>query len=218
MRQLALAIQAPPEPSLENFVAGANAEVLAHVREAAAGRAREGVIYLWGTPGCGRSHLLRAAVRAAGDALYVGPGAALPAEAPRLLAVDDVERLGEADQVALFHLINRCRDAGGCVLAAGDAPPARLALREDLRTRLGWGLGYELRPLADADKARYLQAEASRRGLRLADEVAWYLLTHVRRDLPSLNAIVEHLDRYSLERHRLLTLPLVRDALRELET
>ena len=97
------------------------------------------------------------------------------------------------------------------------APPAQLPLREDLRSRLGWGLVYEVKPLTDAEKAVYLHAEAARRGLRLSDEVVWYLLTHVRRDMPSLGAILEHLDRASLEQHRALTLPLVREALRALE-
>jgi DnaA family protein len=198
-RQLALPIQPPPAPSLENFVPGSNAELLARLRELAAGRCAEAVIYLWGTPGSGRSHLLRASARA------------------RVVVADDVERLDAAAQLALFNAINQARDAGGTVLAAGAAPPAQLALREDLRSRLGWGLVYEVKPLTDAEKAVYLHAEAARRGLRLSDEVVWYLLTHVRRDIPSLGAILEHLDRASLEQRRAVTLPLVREALRALE-
>ncbi|MDH5577877.1 MAG: DnaA/Hda family protein [Betaproteobacteria bacterium] len=198
-RQLALPLQPPPAPSLEKFVPGANGELLARLRELAAGRCPEAVIYLWGAPGSGRSHLLTASAR---------PGVTL---------ADDVERLDATAQIALFNAINEARDAGGTVLAAGNAPPAQLALREDLRSRLGWGLVYEVKPLTDAEKAVYLHAEAARRGLRLSDEVVWYLLTHVRRDMPSLGAILEHLDRASLEQHRALTLPLVREALRALE-
>ena len=198
-RQLALPIQPPPEPSLDNFVPGSNGELLAHLRELAAGHCAEAVIYLWGAPGSGRSHLLKASAR---------PGVAL---------ADDVDRLGDAAQADLFSAINRARETGGTVLAAGTAPPAQLALREDLRSRLGWGLVYEVKPLTDAEKAVYLHAEAARRGLRLSDEVVWYLLTHVRRDMPSLGAILEHLDRASLEQRRAVTLPLVREALRALE-
>jgi DnaA family protein len=198
-RQLALPLSAPPAPTLENFVPGANGELLERLRELAAGRCREAVVYLWGAPGSGRSHLLAASAR---------PGVTL---------ADDVERLGDAAQAELFSAINRAREAGGTVLAAGAAPPAQLALREDLRSRLGWGLVYEVKPLSDAEKALYLHAEAARRGLRLSDEVVWYLLTHVRRDMPSLGAILEHLDRASLEQRRAVTLPLVREALRALE-
>lgn len=198
-RQLALPLSAPPVPTLENFVPGANGELLERLRELAAGRLREAVIYLWGAAGCGRSHLLAASAR---------PGVTL---------ADDVEALDAAGQQGLFNAVNRAREDGGTVLAAGAAPPAQLALREDLRSRLGWGLVYEVKPLTDAERAVYLRAEAARRGLRLADEVVWYLLTHVKRDMPSLRALLEQLDRASLEQRRPVTLPLVREALKAFE-
>ena len=127
---------------------------------------------------------------------------------------DDVDALEEAAQIALFNAINRAREGCGAVLAAGKAPPGQLALREDLRSRLGWGLVYQLKALTDEDKARHLRAEAERRGLRIADEVIWYLLSRLPRDLPSLNAALELLDRYSLAQQRHITLPLVREALK----
>jgi DnaA family protein len=198
-RQLALPISPPPEPTLENFVPGSNAELLARLRELAAGELPEAVLYLWGEPGCGRSHLLAAAAR------------------PGLVVVDDVEQLDDAAQVALFNAINAARESGGTVLAAGSAPPAQLPLREDLKSRLAWGLVYQVKPLSDAEKALSLHAEAQRRGLKLSDEVVWYLLTHVRRDMRSLVALLEHIDRASLEQRRAVTLPLVRELLRQLE-
>ena len=197
MRQLALDISPAHEPSLENYVAGANAEALERVRALAAGTLREAVVYLWGEPGSGRTHLLRAAARAN----------------PALVLADDVEKLEDDAQQALFNAINAARDGQGAVLAAGNAPPAGLALREDLRTRLGWGLVYHLKPLTDADKAIHLRREAARRGLRLTDEVVWYLLSHFPRDLASLNAVLDLLDRHSLARQRPVTLPLIREAL-----
>jgi DnaA family protein len=198
-RQLALPISPPPEPTLANFVPGANAELLARLRALAAGERTESVLYLWGEPGSGRSHLLAASAR------------------PGVTVADDVERLDEAAQVALFNAINAARESGGTVLAAGSAPPAQLPLREDLRSRLAWGLVYQVKPLSDAEKALTLHAEAQRRGLRLSDEVVWYLLTHVRRDLRSLIGLLAHIDRASLEQRRAVTLPLVRELLRSLE-
>jgi DnaA family protein len=215
MRQLALALTQPPEPSLDNFVAGPNAELVERLRDAARGAKGESVIYLWGAPGSGRTHLLRATAVAARDAQYAGAQDDLAGLAARLVAVDDVERLDAARQIALFNLINRARESSGVVLAAGNAPPARLALRADLTSRLGWGLVYELRAPDDADKAQHLRAEARRRGLELSDEVLAYLLARLPRDLRSLVAIVELLDRHSLERRRPLTVPLAREALRE---
>ncbi|OGA21319.1 MAG: hypothetical protein A3H34_01800 [Betaproteobacteria bacterium RIFCSPLOWO2_02_FULL_67_19] len=199
MRQLALGISPPPVPSFDNFVIGANGELVARLRELADGRLAESIFYLWGETGSGRSHLLAAAARAATRPLVVA---------------DDVERLDEAQQRVLFNRINEARESGGAVLAAGDAPPAQLPLREDLRSRLAWGLVYLLKPLTDAERAHYLHSEAERRGLRLGDEVVRYLLNHVRRDLPSLGAILDRVDRLSLEQQRPVTLPLVREALK----
>jgi DnaA family protein len=199
MRQLPLEISPPAAPSLDNFVAGANAEALAAVRGLAAGRLREAIVYVWGALGSGRTHLLRAAALAN----------------PSLVAADDVESLDAGAQQALFNAINEAREGGPGVIASGVAPPAGLALREDLRTRLAWGLVYQLHAPSDAEKAAYLRAEAARRGLRLPEEVLAYLLTHLPRDLASLNAVLEALDRYSLASQRPLTLPLVREALRK---
>lgn len=194
MKQLALGISPPPQPTLDNFVPGANAELLAHLREFQAGKFPDIILYLWGESGSGKSHLLGACA---------GP-----------VVVDDVEKLNEKSQIELFNAINEARQSGGKVLAAGNAPPAQLPLREDLKSRLAWGLVYQVKPLTDAERTVFLRAEAGRRGMRVADEVIAYLLTHVRRDPLSLTAILDELDRASLERKRLVTLPLVREVLK----
>lgn len=204
MRQLALGISPPRQPRFDNFIAGANGEALARLRALADGSLAETIVYLWGEPGSGRSHLLAATAAAA-----TRPGGVTTA--------DDVERLDEAAQIALFNTINAAREAHGAVLAAGNAPPAQLLLREDLKSRLAWGLVYQVKPLTDAERALYLRAEAERRGMRLPDEVIWYLLEHVERDLPSLGGILDMLDRTSIELRRQVTLPLVREALRAME-
>jgi DnaA family protein len=196
MRQLALGISPPPQPTLENFVPGANAELLARLREFQENRFKESILYLWGDAGAGKSHLLRACA---------GPN-----------VVDDVERLDEASQIALFNAINEARQSGGRVLAAGNAPPPLLPLREDLRSRLAWGLVYHVKTLTDDERTAYLRAEAQRRGMGVPEDVIRYLLTHVRRDLPTLLAILDELDRISLELKRPVTLPLLKEALKEM--
>ena len=195
MQQLPLGISQGAEPAFDNFVAGRNAEALARVRALAAGTLGERIVYLWGEPGSGRSHLLHAAARA-------NPG---------LVIADNVEALDAEGQQALFVAINE----GSAVLAAGAKPPAQLALRADLTTRLAWGLVYQLVPLGDEDKARHLKSVAAERGLQLSDDIVGYLLTRLPRDMRSLPAVMEVLDRYSLMRKRALTLPLVKEALAE---
>jgi DnaA family protein len=195
MKQLALGISPPPQPTLENFVPGANAELLSRLRELKAGKFADNVLYLWGESGSGKSHLLQACA---------GPN-----------VVDDVEQLAESSQIGLFNAINEARQSGGVVLAAGNAPPAQLPLREDLKSRLAWGLVYQVKLLSDDERSTYLRAEAARRGMQLPDEVVAYLMTHMRRDLRSLTAILDRLDQVSLELKRPVTLPLLREALKE---
>jgi DnaA family protein len=207
-RQLALDLLQPAAPTLANFVAGRNAEAVERLSRLVTGNAGERIVYLWGERGSGRSHLLRALAALTGARTWE------PADAPEipgLTLVDDVEELDDAAQVALFNRLNavRARADAACV-AAGAAPPAQLPLREDLRTRLAWGLVYQLHPLADAEKAAALRAQAGARGLALGSEVIDYLLTHLPRDMRTLAAALDALDAFALAQKRSLTLPLVR--------
>lgn len=218
-QQLTLDIRPEQNPTLDNYIVGANAELMARLRALAQPRAFDAV-YLWGPPGCGRTHLLRA-TQAAADAVgrrvvrVAGEeaGADLPCPPGGLLIVDDIERLDDAGQVALFRVFNSARLAGLALLLAGAAPPLELKVREDLRTRIGSAIVYEVKPLSDEDKAATLHSQASQRGLRMEDEVIGYLLRHTARDLPSLMAVLDALDQASLERKRPVTVPLLKEML-----
>jgi DnaA family protein len=208
-RQLALDLLQPPQPTLENFIVGRNAEVVDALRRHARGQSTERQIYLWGAPGSGRSHLLHALAHLP-DAWCWQPG--LSAERAGIALVDDVEHLAEAAQIDLFRLINtvRARPDASCVIA-GAAPPAQLALREDLRTRLAWGLVYQVHALDDTEKARALAAHAASLGVTVSEELVPYLLNHLPRDMRTLVAALDALDAYALARKRPLTVPLLRD-------
>lgn len=217
MRQLILDIRPDAPPCFDNFLPGRNAEAVTALRGLLAGG--EAMIYLWGEPGSGKSHLLQACVQAVQGqgrpAAYIASGAELPEDLPALLAVDAVDALSPEAQVRLFSLINRAREGEGCVVAAGERPPAQLALRADLTTRLGWGLVFGLARLDEAERAAALRARAAARGMGLPDEVANYMLNHCRRDLPGLLATVDALDAYSLSHKRPVTLPLLREMLQK---
>ncbi len=212
MKQLALDIAPPPPPAFDNFFPGRNAEALEALRALAAG-AGEPVIYLWGVSGSGRSHLLRAAGAASVRPVHSFAGV-VPSDGRVLLLADDVHGLAAAAQRALFNAFNALRDAGGALVASGPAPPARLPLAPELISRLAWGLVYQVHPLDDGEKAAALARHAAARGLRLPEEVCSYLLRHVRRDLSTLVAVLDALDRHSLETQRPLSVPLARDVLR----
>lgn len=219
MTQLLLDLRPNQPPSLDNFVVGANDELLSRLRLLAESGCFD-ALYLWGAPGSGKSHLLGAAAslalrrrpvqllsgcRAAGTDFHAPPGG--------LLVVDDVDALGDDAQIALFRIFNTARLIGLGLLLAGHRPPAQLKLREDLRTRIGQTLIYEVKTLNDEQKAAALRRHALERGLKVDDNLVRYLLVHGRRDLPSLMAVLDHLDRATLERQRPATLPLLKEAL-----
>ena len=112
-----------------------------------------------------------------------------------LILVDDVDRADAAAQGRLFSLYNALKATGGSLVATAAVPPARMALRDDVRSRLGWGLILEVLPLADEDKPAALVTYARSRGFALGDDVIAYLLAHGRRDMPSLVATLAALDR-----------------------
>ena len=219
MRQLLLQLAPPPAPTLDNFVPGRNGAALQALRDIAGGTGAERFVYLWGEPGSGRTHLLRGLAQAADarKALYFSGAADASAAEDQVIAMDDVQNLAAGDQIKLFDLYNRVRATGGALVASGDAAPAQLALRADLRSRLAWGLAFQLHPLSDAEKAAALRAHARGRALDLGEDVIAYLLQHARRDMASLIGILDALDRYSLEQKRPVTLPLVRDALESMK-
>ncbi|OYD53887.1 DnaA regulatory inactivator Hda [Thauera propionica] len=226
MKQLVLDIRPDAPPTLENFVAGANAELVAMLSLQAslttAGQLPARHLYVWGAPGSGRSHLLRATVAMAREhgrpthllaAEDIDDG--LPETADALVAIDDVDQLSADAQIGLFNAFNRSRGNGQSLLLTGPAAPLGLRLREDLRTRIGQCLIYEVQPLDDDSRATILATLAERRGLRLADEVVDFLLRHGRRELSSLLAVLDALDAASLERKRPITLPLLREMIQQ---
>jgi len=223
MSQLLLNIAPERQLTLDNFVVGRNQELVSALRHALSGDSSERFFYLWGETGSGKSHLLQACVNAARDLLLdaVYAQGSVPAQVvdtgATVVAVDDVGQLDDAAQIELFGVYNQMRDNGAMLLVSGNASPLHLMLRDDLRTRLGWGLVYQLHELSDEEKARALAQHARSLGLVLPQEVTQYLLRHGRRDLPSLMVVLESLDAHSLRLHRPPTVPLLKEVLQQIE-
>jgi DnaA family protein len=216
MKQLVLDLGADPAHSLESFQVGENAE-LAHLMHLFAERAsREQFAYLWGDSGAGKTHLLQALAATAGSR-YIPSDAAGDqfAYAPdvSLYLLDDCDRLSGARQIDAFALFNQIREHGAYMVSTGPVPPAVLPVREDLRTRMGWGLVYQIHGLSDDQKIAALTQAAEARGLTLSASVLPYLLSHFKRDMRSLSTMLDALDQYSLETQRPVTLSLLRDLL-----
>ena len=210
MDQLLLDITPPWRPTFDNFVAGHNNELLSVLRHALSGDGAERCIYLWGVEGSGKSHLLKACANSSPLAVYTEACVPEPAD---IVAVDDVDCLDHAAQIELFNLYNRMREKGNMLLMSGAKSPLHLALRDDLRTRLGWGLVYQVQTLSDEEKAEALAKHALNKGFSLAPEVSHYLLRHGRRDLPSLLAALDALDEHSRRLQRAPSVPLLKEVI-----
>ena len=220
MKQIPLAI-GPTEAArtFENFLPGPNAAALAHLQLLRPGAP---TVYLWGPPGSGKSHLLHAAIERAqqqGESTaWFEAAVPTPWQAPEhcdWIVLDDCQALDEAQQQAAFALFVDAGAQGAVVLAAGSVPPVDLAVREDLRTRLGWGHVFALEPLAEPEVRSALRREADRRGTFLSDDVMDYLLTRFARDLKHLMTQLDRLDEFSLSTKRAITVPLLKQMLAE---
>lgn len=198
MKQLLLDIQPPARPLFENFIVGRNAEAVHSLGLALKGDPAIRFIYLWGEAGSGKSHLL----------------AACEANNPSVICVDNVEQLDGQAQIDLFNTYNDIRNStDGTLIVAGKAAPTQMKLRDDLATRLAWGLTYQLHPLSDEEKALALMSHADARGMRLPTEVISYCLRYLQRDLPTLVATIDALDEWSLIMKKPVTVPMLRQLL-----
>ena len=218
MRQLTLDVRPTVQPTLANFVIGPNQAMVAALRRQIA--ATDGSwLYLWGRPGTGRSHLLQAIVS---ESITSGRSSAYMSAEPsgdwlleqgQLIALDDIEQLDAAGQAALFRALIQAREARATLILAGNMPPQQLPLREDVRTRIGQALVFEIQALSDADKGILLIEHASARGMRLEADIVEYLLRHGHRDQAWLMSVLDALDDVSLSQARPITLPLLREIL-----
>jgi DnaA-homolog protein len=219
MRQVPLPLVAQPLASFESFVAGANTLLVSQLRAEVPPRSP---VYLWGPGGSGKTHLLRAlglacvqagrrVTRFDNDA----PNPRLVDEGLSLLILDDVHLLSPSAQREAFAWLVEAQSHGVPWVAAGPVPPVDLPLRDDFRSRLGWGQVHALQPLPEAETRTVLRTEAARRGIPLNDDVLDYLLSRFARDLGHLMRLLDRLDEYALSQARPVTVPLLRQMLAE---
>ena len=222
MKQIALDIGLASVPSFANFFAGPNEAALRHLELWAGNSLRSPVpTYLWGQPGSGKTHLLKAVGQAlCVQGARVGWMDASTLEPPEfdeswaVVILDECHLYTAVQQQAAFNwFVNAMSSADGqprWVLAAGSLPPADLALREDLRTRLGWGHVFELHALTEPERRAVLRREADARGVFLGDDAMDFMLTRFSRDLSSLMQLLDQLDGYALQTQRAITIPLIK--------
>jgi DnaA-homolog protein len=214
--QLALDIRLREDATFSDYVGPAAARMASMT----------GLLYLWGRPESGRSHLLQARCHEATvegrEAIYLpAPAAHQPdilrdLELVGTVCVDDVDSVLGDDQweAALFHLINGALAQGGFLCLCGASPASQLKVNlPDLASRLRGAMSLETNPLTDDEKLAVLQARARGRGFDLPLEVGRYIMDRSPRGMQNLISLLERLDAATLARQRRVTIPLAREAL-----
>lgn len=222
MKQIALDIGLSSGPTLHNFCAGPNEAALRHLElwlgGGTAAQHRSPVpTYLWGAHGSGKTHLLKAALeglRAQGARVgWLDSTLATATDFNDQWAavlMDDVHHYDASQQHTAFSWFVQAQSLQRPVLAAGELAPADLALRDDLRSRLGWGHIFRLQLLSEPERRAVLRQAADARGVFLGDDVMDFMLTRFSRDLGHLMELLELLDGYSLQTQRAITIPMIK--------
>lgn len=225
--QLPLGLELRDDATFASFMSIGNQEAFAAVLKLAQG-GNENFLYLWGASGSGRSHLLQACCHAASERNQAAVYFSLRdlssfsidlfngLENLDLICLDDVESIvgNSAWEEQLFHLFNRLRANGKRLLLAANLPPAQLQIKlADLKSRLTWGVVYQLHALDDEQKLIALQLRAQGRGIELEDSVGRYLLRRCARNMGQLFTTLEQLDHASLVNQRRITIPFVKEVL-----
>lgn len=226
-RQLPLGLQLKASARFGSFVSGPNQELVEQLHKLS-GNPRAFFLLCWGATGCGKTHLLHACCHRAAEKDY--PVACLDLfdcsdlpsqlldgwEQYSLVCLDNVQAIAGNDawEEALFHLYNRIREQQGSLVVTADCAPAQLPITlPDLRTRLGWGLTYQLQNLDDEQRLQVLRLRAQQRGCEMPEETGRYLIKRISRDLPDLVSLIDRLDEASLAEQRRLTVPFVKQVL-----
>ena len=224
VEQLPLGVQLRDDATFENFYAHAATAVVEQIRMSAQGLGEQS-IYISAEVGSGCSHLLQAACHEAqahdinsvylplDELVHYSPAVFESLEELPLVALDNLQAIaGDAQwEESLFHLFNRVRDAGGRLIFAADRDLAELNIAlPDLKSRLQWGLVYQIETPDEDLKVEALQMRAHNRGLELVADLARYIVRQVEGDMEKMFAVLDQLDNASLSAKRKLTRPFVK--------
>lgn len=226
-RQLTLTIQLKHHASLQDFQWHPHNLLLKHALENIGTPHGDRMIYLWGGPGVGKTHLLQGMTQIFYErhqtAMYLPMQELVQCDphclsdiSADLVAVDDIELIAgiPAWEEAFFHFYNRIKDNEQCFMIANECTPTISRIRlPDLRSRLSWGLVVELKELDDEHKVLTLQQQAEERGFHLPDSVALFLIKRCGRNMHELQKMLERLDHASLAAQRKITIPFVKHIL-----
>lgn len=231
LEQLPLQFEFRMNQTFADFFVGDNQEIISHLQNSSSGLGEQ-QIFLWGSQGLGKTHLLQSCCYHAHNlnrsSFYLDlanlhlPDAAILSglDCFDMVCIDNIEHIaGRADwEAAFFHFFNQHRDSGHTLILAANCRPNDIAVQlPDLKTRLNWGLTLKIQPLNEADKISALTIKAERMGFKISPQVGLFLLSHYHCDLATLWLLLEKIDKASLAAKRKLTVPFLKEILEAID-
>jgi DnaA family protein len=229
-QQLPLDFEFRANQTFNDFFIGTHQEIISHLKQCINGQGEQ-QIFLWGQSGLGKTHLLQACCHQAQlqnlSSFYFDLSKAQLADPSMLNGLDecDVVCFDNLEPIAgntvweqaFFNFFNCHREREHKLLLSASSLPHELAIQlPDLKTRLNWGLTLKIQPLNDSDCIAALIFKADQMGFEITPQIGRFLLTHYDRDLASLWALLDKLDKASLAAKRKLTIPFLKQILNQL--
>lgn len=227
MQQLPLEVRLADYALFDTFYDGPNGGIV-HALQDLTSSSAFSVVWIWGAPETGKTHLLQAAVAAAdggglraaylplGGDFDMSPDALDGMDEFDVVCIDDVDAVaGHKDwEQGLFGLFEGLRQNGGRLILTARKSSLHCGFSlPDLVSRFSSGATFRLVQLSDQEKLSAMQMRADWRGLVLPDDAGRYLISRVDRGCRQLFALLDQLDREALAAQRKLTVPFVKGVL-----
>ena len=222
--QLTLDLSLNDEAKFENFFdTGSNGEVINELKGAAP------QIFLWGSLGSGRTHLLQSVCHDAliknKSSIYVpllhankfSPEILQGLETMDTICVDDIQVVQTkiAWEEALFQLYNKVKDSGSRLIISANQSPSHLELAlADLQSRLCGLPVFKLSNFDESEQMEVLKFRAMRRGIVLSESVAGYILARAQRNMHGFISVLDAVGEISFAEKRRITVPLIKKVMR----
>ena len=220
MNQLGLPISLDSKMLLDNFLG--NKHLLEFIAQLYVDKT-SAEIYVYGTPGLGKTHLLQGAVSRVlsnkQSAMYIDCHNSLPEhvlesiEQLKWISIDNIDAINDNEHSLFFDLYNRAKQARVSMLISGSGLPSELDIMNDLKTRLGLAAIFQLQPLDDELTMSVLSNQMIDRNLNIDSKVYEYLFKYYSRDAKVLLTAIDDLDKASLQAKQSITIPFVKKTL-----